>query len=211
MPKDYGDAHEDDYSPEAEEDAEHDTLRLQTSGVGVDKSTDKAIIVVSTPADGGGSNGLNSFVDGTLREHEGRVVHPGHINLEIVMQERQGILDSIDLASNETAEKFLSRLLEDSATENGIDSVLDVGIKLVNGAVQAGRSLVNPSKQPIIESSLSGVDPGVDLVSICRRLVVHAIIDRSCDCVAKVGHSGSSPILVLGNQRIHSPQLQLHA
>ena len=82
------------------------------------------------------------------------------------MQERQGVLDGIDFASDETLQEGVGRTLKDSTSKDGGDSVLDVSVERVDGRVECSGRSVDPSKDAVINGRLDIIDTAVDLVYI---------------------------------------------
>ena len=82
------------------------------------------------------------------------------------MQERQGVLDGVDFASDEALQEGVRRTLKDGTSKDGGDSILDVGVERVDGGVERGSRSVDPSKDTVVNGGLDAIDTTVDIIYI---------------------------------------------
>ena len=93
------------------------------------------------------------------------------------MQESQSMLDLGHLISNETSQEFVRGRLKNRSIKHGSHQVLDFSVEIIDGGVERGGASIDPSKDPIVNGRLDGVNFVIDIVGVERRLVVHALID----------------------------------
>ncbi len=185
MPRDDGERHDQHDEPEREEDLEHHHLLLQGRDVSRDEFADETVItptpIVVPGPDGRGGDGRRSLLDGRVGEDEDVGIHLSKSDLEVVLHERERVLQCVDFGSDQTPDEFLHRGRQDRVPEDGVDDVLDVRVEGLDGVVQRDDGPVHPSKDTVVDPGLQSCDVVVDLRCVERGLSLHVTVDLSGD------------------------------
>lgn len=127
------------------------------------------------------------------------------------MQERQGILNGIDLATEDTLQELVGRTLKNGSIEDTADDSFDIRVEIVDGGIDGSSGDINPSKDTVIDLRLEGVDLCVDFIGVRSGLVVHILVDAVGDGIGKVGSCCCCPLIIFVDEWTEGKQLNLNA
>ena len=212
MPEDDQESHEDYDTPDTDEDEKHDAFLLQPFDItGHNPSDDPTILLFATSAPNGSeSNRARNLIHISGRKDERRLVHPRHVNVQVVVHERQRVGQSIHFGPDETENEILHGLLEDGSTEDGVNQILNLAVEVVQGGVESGGGRVDPTEDLFVDGVLDVVDFGVDLGSVHCGLVQHVLVYGRSDGVREVIRRGERLILVRLCNGTKSQNLELN-
>ena len=91
LPQDKGECHEDNDAPEPDENRKHDALLLEGLDIDGEDATDEAVVVVVPSADRRLCDRLCRLVHRLRGQGEVSVVDARDVNVEVVVQEREGL------------------------------------------------------------------------------------------------------------------------
>ena len=184
VPEDDQESHEDHKTPDADEHEEHDTFLLQPLDItGHNPPNDPTIVCAASTSNGSKSNGARNLIHIFGRKDEGRLVHPRHVDMQVVVHERQRVGQRIHFGSDEAENEILHRSLEDGSTKDGLNQILNIAVEIIQSGVESGGGRVDPAEDPVVDSVLDVIDLGVDLGSVHCGLVQHVLVYGRSDSI----------------------------
>jgi len=194
--------------PQEQEYNKLDTFLFQSPDVCVDELADDALVAtVTSRANSSSGDGPDDLVHAPLAEHQDIIADARDIDDEVVVQERQGILDRGYLAAQNAAEELLGWRAQRGVAEDFVNCILYVLVERCECRIQLSGSPVDPPEQVVINRALGHIDARVDIISVSLRMCHHGGVDVGGDGGGEIADRGRNLVRVLRLERPGSQEL----